>query len=115
MNSTEIVLSVIPGENSHQRILIVSRIAADQPSTVLPLEKTAKPAAVIELKQQTWGDGVGWFTQHTITVQEGQLATLRATLGVASAITHQTAAGNNRPAPTADAGWTPRVVRADSA
>ncbi len=118
MKPSEVVLSVIPGENPHQRILIVSRNATPVPEVacddVLKFEKAEKPAATIEIKQQSWGDSVGWFTQHTISVHESQLATLRASLGVATAVVRP-----EKPEPRTvtpqTAGWTPRVINADSA
>jgi len=115
MKPNEVVLSVIPGDSPHQRILIVSHVPEETSHAVLSLDAAKQPAAVIELKQQSWGESVGWFTQHTISVQESQVASLRATLGVATAISGQNKAAVTRPAASPAACWTPRVVSADSA
>lgn len=36
----------------------------------------------LELRQQSWGDGVGWFTQSSVRIDRSQLNGLRSALGV---------------------------------
>ena len=72
----------------------------------------------VELRQQSWGEGVGWFTQSKVELLPHQIGDLRGTLG-----------GSVRPLPTAPAptaslptvsrpnsgSFVPRIVRAESA
>jgi hypothetical protein len=69
----------------------------------------------MELRQQSFSKGIGWFTQSTVQLEPGQVAALRNALGATS--------GGQRPArrlprefstlsPTS---WEPKVVHADSA
>ena len=67
----EVILAEIPGSNAEERLLIVHRNFAGE--------------SRIELRQQTWGEGIGWFTQNTMRLEPQQVAQLRATLGGASA------------------------------
>lgn len=60
-------LTVLPGATDQERILVV-------------LSHTAS-GSVIELQQQSWGEGVGWFTQSTLPLQPCQAAALRQALG----------------------------------
>lgn len=64
----------------------------------------------LELRQQSWGEGVGWFTQSTTQIEASQLNALRAALGQgkATALPKTTRAKSN-------ASWTPKLVLADIA
>jgi len=69
----------------------------------------------MELRQQSFSTGIGWFTQSTVQLEPSQVAALRNALGATS--------GAKRPASRlprefsilAPAAWEPKVVRADSA
>ena len=63
----ESTLSVIPSSNEGERLLVV----------LLKWEGESR----LELRQQTWGEGIGWFTQNSVPVEPHQLAQLRTTLG----------------------------------
>lgn len=96
----ETILTTIPAAVETERLLVV-------------LVRTADRASHMELRQQSFSKGIGWFTQSTVQLEPGQVAALRNSLG--------TTAG--RPAPRlprefstiAPAAWQPRVVHADSA
>lgn len=64
----ETVLSVIPGSLDDERLLVVHR---HQPNG----------GSRIELRQQTFGEGVGWFTQSSVVIEPEQLAALQGALG----------------------------------
>ena len=67
-SSHEALLAVIPGSCDNEQLLVVHRHSADGRSR-------------IELRQQTWGEGVGWFTQSSVPIEPEQLAALRGALG----------------------------------
>lgn len=67
---TEVMLAEIPGSSENERLAVVHRHDAT--------------GSRIELRQQTWGEGIGWFTQTTLPLAPQQLADLRAALGGAS-------------------------------
>jgi hypothetical protein len=63
----EMILGVLPGATDRDRIL---------------LAQVASPGGddVVELRQQTFGDGVGWFTQLSIPLTGEQASALANTL-----------------------------------
>src|SRR5687767_13203273 len=96
--SRETILSTISGTSESERLLLVLSTAPDH--------------SRIELRQQSFGEGIGWFTQSTITLEPSQVAELRAALGT----------GTRGPSPlpkqfrqAKQAAWQPRLVHADSA
>jgi hypothetical protein len=99
MSCQETVLSTIPASET-ERLLVV-------------LIQAPETGSQMELRQQSFSNGIGWFTQSTVRLEPGQVAALRNALG----------ASGQRPARTlpremtkiAAAAWEPRVVRADSA
>ncbi len=98
----ETVLSTLSGDSENDRILLVlcQRVSGTQ----------------LELRQQSWADGVGWFTQSSVTLEPQQVAQLRAALGFAgggSRATNMTLPRSFAQLPKS--GFTPRVVTADSA
>jgi len=95
----EVILSTISGTTDKERLLIV-------------LCQRAGDASRLEMRQQSFADGIGWFTQSTIRLEPNQVAELRAALGT----------GGQRPSPLPKSfrraeqpAWQPRVVHADSA
>ena len=99
MPSQETVLSTIPASET-ERLLVV-------------LVQTADCGSRLELRQQSFSNGIGWFTQSTVQLEPEQVAALRNALGTSG----QRPA---RPLPReftkiSAAAWEPRVVRADSA
>ena len=65
---TETVMAMIPGTQAEERLMLV-------------LIQGTQRSSRLELRQQSWGEGVGWFTQSTIEVQPAQVAGLRNALG----------------------------------
>ncbi len=101
MTSSEVVLSTISGTSEHERLLVV-------------LCNRAGEVSCLELRQQSFGDGIGWFTQSTVALEPSQVAELRTALG--------TGGSNRGPSPLPKSfrradqpAWQPRVVHADSA
>ncbi|MCR9115355.1 MAG: hypothetical protein NXI22_00220 [bacterium] len=91
MNSIETTLAVIPAEDPRQRLELVLCVGG-----------------ALELRQQSYGEGVGWFTQSTIPVEPTQLNSLRAALGQGGGVC--------KPAPkVATSNWRPKLVLADIA
>jgi hypothetical protein len=65
----EVVLAEIPDQIDDHRLILVHR--HDQSGSWL------------ELRQQTWGEGIGWFTQNSVRLLPDQVGQLRAALGAA--------------------------------
>jgi hypothetical protein len=97
---TETILTTIPAAVETERLLVV-------------LISCNEHGSRMELRQQSFSKGLGWFTQSTVQLEPGQVAALRNSLGSTA----------GRPATRlpreystiAPAAWQPRVVHADSA
>ena len=99
---TETVHSTLPASET-ERLLVVLVQGTDQGSRM-------------ELRQQSFSKGIGWFTQSTVNLEPGQVAALRNALGTNS--TSGPRVRNRLPrefSTMAPATWEPKVVRADSA
>jgi hypothetical protein len=78
------------------------------------------PSGQLEMRQQSWSDGIGWFTQNTIHLECDQVDELRYALSAAAAVTKKKARqmraskAKSRSA-TAETGHFPRLVPAESA
>jgi hypothetical protein len=95
----ETVLSEIPAQSDTERLLVVL-IQGPEGSR-------------LELRQQSFGEGVGWFTQSTVQMEPAQVAMLKNSLGVAASSTASRLPRSfNR---VNSAAWQPRVVRAETA
>ena len=101
MPLTETVLSTLPSSET-ERLLVVL------------VQETGRSSRM-ELRQQSFSNGIGWFTQSTVHLEPTQVAALRNALG-----------STNRGRPSshrlprefstlAPAAWNPKVVQADSA
>jgi hypothetical protein len=100
MSHLETVLSTIPASET-ERLLVV-------------LIQSAETGSHMELRQQSFSKGIGWFTQSSVQLEPGQVAALRNALG------HSGGRRSAEPLPRefskiAAAAWEPKVVRADSA
>ena len=69
---TETLLATLPGETPREQVLVVLMTASGEPSRVC-------------LRQQSWGEGIGWYTQNTIDLGTQQVAGLRSALGKSGA------------------------------
>ena len=94
LSPQEVTLSTIPGTDEDSRVAVVLTHADAQ--------------SRIELHQQSWGEGIGWFTQNKVVLEPQQAAALAASLDKSK--TGVTADYSNL-----SRSWTPRVVSADSA
>jgi hypothetical protein len=93
--------------------------AADDQRLEIALCHVPGEGSRLEMRQQSWGEGIGWFTQSRVELEPHQVAELRAVLGTASA---RPAAANRvrQKLPKAfsqvsPGAFKPRVVHADSA
>lgn len=80
----ETVLAELAGPTPTERVLVVLKTASGSASRRGRSGSTAaqgQGSATIELRQQSWGPGIGWFTQSTVCLTPGQLAQLRLVLG----------------------------------
>ena len=68
--SSEAILATLPSTHDEGRTVVV--LCQDN------------GRSRIELRQQSWGAGVGWYTQSTVQLDPEQVAGLRAALGSAS-------------------------------
>ncbi len=91
MDSRETLLAELPGSDELHRVIVVHR--ADRTGTQ------------IEMRQQSWGEGVGWFTQSSIALDPHQFSQLRQLGGL---VPQRRAAALPRTS-------TLRVLRAESA
>ena len=77
------------------------------------LVQTAEGSS-LELRQQSYGEGVGWFTQSKVQMEPGQVAQLKNSLGTAAAgkgMSRLPKSFGQLKTPA----WQPRLVQADSA
>ena len=91
----ETTITTIDGEKDTERLCVILCHNSDDGST-------------IELRQQSWGEGLGWYTQNTVTLAPDQLGQLRNSLGVGS--TARTIIPSQK-----KEGFVPRIFHADSA
>ena len=94
--------------------LLSSILASEVERLQVVLVQSTEAGSHMELRQQSFSKGIGWFTQSTIKLEPGQVAALRNSLGITT--------GGSRPArlprefsTIAPAAWQPKVVHADSA
>lgn len=95
MNQNPVTLAVVPSSDDQHRIVVQLRHGFSGSS--------------VELLQQSWGEGVGWFTQSKVQLEPEQLTAVRAALGSQSS-----SAAMRRCTPAATAS-SMRVVHAESA
>jgi hypothetical protein len=98
----ETVYSVIEGEVPEERLLLV-------------LVQQSGGRSSIELRQQSWSEGVQWYTQSSICLDPQQVAGLRSALGGASICCQQAADTLRSACRSSSARQTFRIVRTDSA
>jgi hypothetical protein len=101
MSPTETVLSTLPSSET-ERLLVV-------------LVQAAGHSSRMELRQQSFSNGIGWFTQSTVQLQPAQVAALRNALGSTGSGHKSTHRLPREFSTLAPAAWAPKVVRADSA
>ena len=99
MSDIETVLTAIPASDV-ERLLVVLVQSTDYGSRM-------------ELRQQSFSTGIGWFTQSTVRLEPGQVAALRNALGSGSQ--RSTTRLPREFSTIAPPAWQPRVIHADSA
>jgi hypothetical protein len=101
----ETVISSIPGVSDRERILIV-------------LCQGASCESHLEMRQQSWSAGIGWFTQNTIQLATEQVDELRYGLAAAAQSANHAERRQTKKARQKRAlveGHSLRVLQADSA
>ena len=98
----ETTLTSLPAAVEYERILVV-------------LVQSPGEGSHVEMRQQSFGDGIGWFTQSTIRLEPGQIASLKSALGRASTGTQSSPRLPREFSQVAPTTWQPRLVHADSA
>ena len=96
MNAAEIVLSTISGSTDKERLLVVLCNHSGE--------------SRLELRQQSFGDGIGWFTQSTVALEPSQVAELRTALGTGGNRASSLPKSFRRAEQPA---WKPRVIHSD--
>ena len=96
MNS-ETVLTNIPASET-ERLLVV-------------LVQSPHSGSRMELRQQSFSVGLGWFTQSTVQLEPNQVAALRNALGSSTPDRRLPRSFAKMPS----CSWQPRLVQADSA
>src|SRR3954447_23860697 len=97
----ETVLTTIPSSET-ERLLVV-------------LLQSPEAGSCMELRQQSFSKGIGWFTQSTVQLEPGQVAALRNALGTSAKGKRLSASLSREFSTIAPPSWQPRVVHADSA
>jgi len=94
---------------------VLSAVSASETERLLVvLISSPEHISRMELRQQSFSAGIGWFTQSTVRLEPGQVAGLRNALGATG--THRSTNRLPREFSTiAPQTWQPRVVHADSA
>ena len=101
-HAIETTLTSLPAAVENERILVV-------------LVQSAGEGSHVEMRQQSFGEGIGWFTQSTIRLEPGQVAALKSALGRASTGPATSPRLPREFSKLAPAAWQPRLVHADSA
>jgi len=96
MPNSETTLATLAGTSKTEQVVLVLVSKTD--------------VSVVELRHQSWGEGVGWFTQSSIQLEPQQLAALKQTLGQASHTPIGHASRKRIPS-----GFVPRIVHVESA
>lgn len=101
MVTCETVLTAIPASDV-ERLLVV-------------LVQTSDHGSRMELRQQSFSTGIGWFTQSTVQLEPGQVAALRNALDNNAGAQVSTNRLPREFSKLAPATWQPRVVCAETA
>jgi hypothetical protein len=99
MAATETVLTAIPASDV-ERLLVV-------------LVRTKEHGSRMELRQQSFSAGIGWFTQSTVQLDPTQVASLRNALGNAGSRSQSRLPREF--AKMTPPAWQPRVVAVETA
>ena len=67
------ILTVLPGPGPHQRLQVALAPARDG-------------RLMIDLREQHYAEGIGWFDQRTLSLEPAQFKRLQAALGLKAAV-----------------------------
>jgi hypothetical protein len=101
---SETVLTTLPSSDV-ERLLVV-------------LIQSPEHGSRMELRQQSFSKGIGWFTQSTVHLEPSQVAALRNALGSTTSPSSVKPTANRLPrefSTITPPAWQPKVVHADSA
>ena len=101
MPAIETILSTLPAASEKDRLLLV-------------LVQHPGEGSRMELRQQSFSHGLGWFTQSTVVLEPDQVSQLRSALGMTAASRGRTQLPREMNRMTTPA-WQPRVIHSDSA
>src|SRR5262245_49947960 len=96
-HKVETTLTSLPAATENERILVV-------------LVQNPGDGSHIEMRQQSFGEGIGWFTQSTIRMDPSQVAALKGALGRASTGSNVEPRLPREFSKVAPATWQPRLV-----
>jgi hypothetical protein len=96
----ETLLATLPGTDDRQQLLVV-------------LVMGENGGTHVELRQQSWGEGLGWYNQGTVRLEPAQVAGLRQSLGLGGSFSQVRTTAFPAAAPAKARGFVPRVVHAD--
>src|SRR5204862_7847067 len=97
----ETTLTSLPASIENERILVV-------------LVQIRGEGSHVEMRQQSFGEGIGWFTQSTIHLEPSQVAALKSALGRTSTAPTATPRLPREYSKLNPSTWQPRLVPADS-
>ncbi len=105
--SNSVILGELPGETPEQRVLVVWQSSPSRAETCPEGAVQNQVSSYLELWQQAWGTGVGWYTYNSVGLLPSQIRHFKALLGQAA----------SRPDPYELPDPTPplRLMRAESA
>jgi hypothetical protein len=95
--------------------LLTAIPSSDVERLIVVLVQATDGRSHMELRQQSFSKGIGWFTQSTVQLEPGQVAALRNALGASSAGKRSAASLPREFSTISPPTWQPRVVHADSA
>lgn len=105
--ASETILGVLPAASDKERVLLVLVQTTDSIGR--------SEGSRMELRQQSFGEGIGWFTQSTVQLEPGQVADLRNTLGMTTSAAPVRKPKLPREFSRVSANsWQPRIVHADA-
>lgn len=100
---------------SHRTETVLSSIpASDVERLQVVLVQGTDSGSHMELRQQSFSKGIGWFTQSRVKLEPSQVAALRNSLGTGSSGA-RSARLPREFGTLAPSTWQPKVVHADSA
>lgn len=73
-----------PLPNPKPEPILLAEIPSTDPDARIAVYLDVEGESRLQLCQQNWAEGIGWFTQSAVELQTDQLAALRQALGAGS-------------------------------